>query len=348
MSGNESSGQNGRNFQKIMDDIRQSSFQFQQPADLIILLGYSVNLYAAIRICVEAGVFRILAASSGPVAASDLAKKLNGVPESDTEENVADREEFITRMCRAICALNLADEAGPAVYQANELTRTLADPGFDLGIQELFDTALHPHSTLSHMTFWARDHKYKAPERATDGPFQQARGIVGTTTFDHFVKSEPHLLSNLSALMKVIQRDRLNWSAWFPADVLFQEGSESDDAFMVDVGGGLGHDLMGLAGRYPEKKIRLVVEDMPSVIEETRAEKLDPRIELVEHDFFQQQPVKGAKIVSWNNVGATGPRLIDLAVLHAQNHARLARLRMRPDSDASPRCNVTGLSHLHQ
>lgn len=149
------------------------------------------------------------------------------------------------------------------------------------------------------MTFWGKDNAWKAPERSTDGPFQQARGIVGTTTFEHFVKSEPHLLSNLSALMKVIQRDRLNWSAWFPADALFPQGSETDEVpFMVDVGAGLAHDLMGLANIYADKKIRLVAEDLPSVIAETRQEKLDPRIELVEHDFFKQQPVKGAKIVS--------------------------------------------------
>ena len=297
MAGEANTAQGGRSFSKIMDDFRQSSLSFQQPADLIILLGYSVNLYAAIRVSVEAGIFKILASSPEPVPAKELAKKLDGVPESDSAENHADREEFVTRMCRAICALNLADEAEPYVYQANDLTRTLADPGFDLGIQELFDTALCPHSTLSHMTYWARDHQYKAPERSTDGPFQQARGIVGTTTFQHMVKSEPHLLSNLSALMKVIQRDRLNWSAWFPADVLW-EGSKDDDVFMVDVGGGLGHDLMGMAGRYPDRKVRLVVEDLPSVIAEAKEESLDSRIELVEHDFFQQQPIKGAKIVS--------------------------------------------------
>lgn len=65
---------------------------------------------------------------------------------------------------------------------------------------------------------------------------------------------------------------------------------------MVDVGGGLGHDLSGMAGRYPDKKIRLVVEDLPEVIRETRAQSLDSRIELVEHDFFKEQPIKDAKI----------------------------------------------------
>ena len=55
---------------------------------------------------------------------------------------------------------------------------------------------------------------------------------------------------------------------------------------------------MGLCGRYPDKKVKLIVEDLPSVIAETKEEKLDSRIELVEHDFFTTQPIKAAKIVS--------------------------------------------------
>ena len=325
----ENSKNGGRSFQQIMDDFRSFSQSFTQPADLIILLGYSVNLYAAIRICIESGVFRALAASGKALQAGELAKNLDGVPEKDSEENMAEREEYVTRMCRAVAGLNLVDEVAPATYQANELTRTLADPGFDLGLRELYDTALHPHSTLSHMTFWGKDNAWKAPERADNGPFQQARGIVGTNTFQHFVKTEPHLLTNLSALMKVIQRDRLNWSAWFPADVLFPPGSEDADVpYMVDVGGGLGHDLMGLAQRYPDKKIRLIVEDLPSVIAETKEEKLDPRIGLVEHDFFKENPIKGAKIVSFLICASRCQQDADRSflgvVLHAQDHARLA------------------------
>jgi hypothetical protein len=332
MGSSASDTQNGRSFDKIMEDFRQSSLSFQQPADLIILLGYSVNLFAAIRICNESGAFRILAASSGPVPVSEIAKKLEGAPQDDTEDNHAEREEYITRMLRAVCALNLVDEAGPHVFQANDLTRTLAEDGFHLGFKELYDAALGPHSTIAHMNYMGKKSAWKAPVRAPDGPYQAARGIVGQNTFEHWVKDDPTMLSNLSALMKIIQRDRLNWSAWFPADVLFpsSETGKSDEVFMVDVGGGLGHDLMGLASRYPDKKIRLIVEDLPSVIAETREEKLDPRIELVEHDFFTKQPVKGAKIVS-DLLQATQflPVWTDqdtlFVVFHAQDHARLAR-----------------------
>ena len=341
MAGQSETTSNGRTFPQILESFRSSALSFQHPADFITLLGYSVNLFAAIRICNESGAYRILSASESPLTAAQISRQLEDVPDpvTETEARLADREEYIDRMLRAVAALNLIDETAPHTYTANALTRTLAEPGFHEGIKELFDAALGPHSTLSHMTFWAKEEKYIAPTSGTDGPYQRARGIVGTNTFTHWVEREPHMLSNLSALMKVIQRNRLNWSKWFPGEVLFSAGEGGNGVFMVDVGGGLGHDLMGLANRYPERKMRLVVEDLPSVIAETKEEKLDPRIELVEHDFFTEQPIRGAKIVSLASKLGTCGRELTRAVLHAQDHARLAGRRLRDHPHPSPRCN---------
>lgn len=150
-----------------------------------------------------------------------------------------------------------------------------------------------PHSTNSHMLSWAKGHGFKAPTTSVDGPYQQARNIVGTTTFDDWTKINPQHMSNLSKLMSRIQKDRLNWSEWFPAEALFTDANATSDAavFMVDVGGGFGHDLSGFASRYPDKKMRLILEDQPEVIAEAKLEKNDPRVELKEHNFFTPQPV---------------------------------------------------------
>ena len=295
--------QDGRSFQAILEGFRKSFSSFQQPADLIILLTYCMPLLPPIRICIEAGIFRYLAASTRPVAASELVANLKGASKAADEEGSMQQEDFIVRNMSAVCALNLVDEIAPSTYLANALTKTLAEPGFDAGFRFLFDTTLGPHSTASHMVTWAKDHSYKAPMSSLDGPYQQARGIAGKTGFEHWVKDEPEHSSNLAALMQRIQQDRLNWSAWFPADVLFGDSESSkhdhdEHIFMVDVGGGLGHDLTSFASRYPDKKMHLHLQDLPEVIRETKMQKLDSRIEVSEHDFFQPQPIRGARIVS--------------------------------------------------
>lgn len=243
MAGHETGGHNGRSFQKILEDFGKTFSSMKQPSEFIILLTYCTVMYSPIRICVEAGVFRHLAASSQTVPAGELIKVLKA--ESDTEQDVVEREEFMTRMLSAVCALNLADETAPRVYQANELTRTLADPAFEAGFIFLHDTTMGPHSTNYHLLSWAKEHGYKAPTSSTDGPYQQARGIAGTTAFEDWTKRTPQHMSNLSKLMSRLQKDRLNWSEWFPADVLFgPTGAVTEsEVFMVDVGGGLGHDL---------------------------------------------------------------------------------------------------------
>lgn len=297
------SGNGGRSFRTLMEEVCQDLSSLQQPSDLITLMTYCMALPAVVRISIEAGIFRHLAASPSPVAANELVRDLGISSKSDSKQDAIEQEEYIIRLLRGVCGLKLADEVGPFVYQANDLTRTLANPGHAAGWIEMYDNSMGPQSTMSHMLTWAKDNRYKAPTASTDGPFQQARGIVGTPTFTHWAKSDPASLSNLSAWMKSIQRDRLNWSAWFPADALFDSpdasGNKGEDVtFMVDVGGGLGHDLTAFAARYPGQKMRLVLQELPEVMDEARVQDLDSRIELSEHDFFQPEPIKGAKIVS--------------------------------------------------
>ncbi|KAK3114067.1 hypothetical protein LTR53_007998 [Teratosphaeriaceae sp. CCFEE 6253] len=289
----------GRRFPELIESYRASFTSMEKSADLIILLTYCMTMYAPVRICVEAGVFRRLSASPHPLSADELAKSIEGIPQPASAHESAEREEFLGRMIRAVCALNLIDEAGARGYAANELTETLADPGFEAGFVMLFANTFGPSSVTNSLFEWAKDHAYTAPTTSTDGPVQQAHGFPGKTTFQFWVHDEPSYMSNLSALMKRIQQDRLNWSAWFPANILFTATEPGEGrAFMVDVGGGLGHDLAGFAGRYPDKSIRLVLQEQPEVIQEAKEQDLDSRIELSEHDFFAPQPVKGANIVS--------------------------------------------------
>lgn len=69
--------------------------------------------------------------------------------------------------------------------------------------------------------------------------------------------------------------------------------TEPDAVFLVDVGGGKGHDLHELYRKHPKLPGKLVLQDIRGVIEEARASGLDENIIAMEHDFFTKQPVKG-------------------------------------------------------
>lgn len=67
-----------------------------------------------------------------------------------------------------------------------------------------------------------------------------------------------------------------------------------DEVLVVDIGGGAGHDLLGFRARHPDLKGRLVLEELPYMIKQV-ADKSDG-LELVEHDFYTLQPIKGSSL----------------------------------------------------
>ena len=81
---------------------------------------------------------------------------------------------------------------------------------------------------------------------------------------------------------------------FYPVEERLGYDTQTDDnnaVFLVDVGGGLGHDLEELKFKHPRIRGRLVLQDQPEVI--AQISKASHGIELTTHDFFTSQSVKG-------------------------------------------------------
>ena len=65
----------------------------------------------------------------------------------------------------------------------------------------------------------------------------------------------------------------------------------ANDVAIVDVGGGMGHDLVELKRKQPTIPGRFILQDLPQVI--TQMTKPLEGIEATTHDFYTEQPVKG-------------------------------------------------------
>ena len=78
---------------------------------------------------------------------------------------------------------------------------------------------------------------------------------------------------------------------FYPVIERISRKARSEDPLLVDVGGGLGHDLLELRTKHPELTGRLILQDRPSVLQQVESPAGD--IELVDHDFFTPQPIKG-------------------------------------------------------
>lgn len=71
--------------------------------------------------------------------------------------------------------------------------------------------------------------------------------------------------------------------------------STDERTFVVDIGGGQGHDIRALAKRHPHVPGRLVLQDLPETMERLDETHMDG-VRLMAHDIFTPQPVQGADV----------------------------------------------------
>lgn len=71
---------------------------------------------------------------------------------------------------------------------------------------------------------------------------------------------------------------------------------QDTDVVIVDIGGGRGQALESIKAAFPRLKGRMVLQDVPDVIEEAKAGGLPSFIEPMAVSFFERQPIEGKQI----------------------------------------------------
>ena len=91
------------------------------------------------------------------------------------------------------------------------------------------------------------------------------------------------------------RQGRPSWmdKGFYPVRERLIEGFDSapDAALLVDIGGGLGHDLDEFRRKHLDAPGRLILQDLGNVLGEIV--ELDSKIDRMEYDFHTEQPVKG-------------------------------------------------------
>ena len=114
--------------------------------------------------------------------------------------------------------------------------------------------------------------------------------LTKDTTFER-ITSSPSLLKDFNTFMGNTMGARNYWVDWYPVQEQILDNADPGKPLIVDVGAGKGHDLMAFHSKFPDSAGKLVLQDLPPVIEVL--DGLNPVIEKVAYDFFTEQPVKG-------------------------------------------------------
>lgn len=161
--------------------------------------------------------------------------------------------------------------------------------------------------------------EYKCPEDAYDSPWQFAYN-----TNDHYwdwLQKNPETQQAFNSVMTGAQEHRSeDWFDLYPVAENLDVSHSPDRALLVDIGGGVGHDLVVFKKRFPELPGKLILQDLPQVIDDIKT-PLPDGITAMKHNFFDAQPVRGAKAYYMRTVLHDWP---DKQALVALSHIREA------------------------
>lgn len=204
-------------------------------------------------------------------------------------------------------------ETGPDSFTANAVTKTLAAPGYRGGIYHLFDNC---GPVFQALPSFLAENKYQDPTDAAHTAFQKA--FPTDLPAFMWLPTQPDRFGPLQQMMTVQGASGVPWFAVFPFEqelASFDLASQGQYAF-VDVGGGFGHQAAALLGTYPHLKHRLALQDLPQTLGHLPPGVAIPEgIEKVPHDFFQEQPIKGARFYYLRNILHDWPDEESVAIL---------------------------------
>lgn len=130
---------------------------------------------------------------------------------------------------------------------------------------------------------------YRNPTDPLNSPLQYA-----FKSEKHFfdILVEQDAMSSFQTFMSDYRADRAELLDIYPADERLLQGfdSSSDAILFVDVGGGRGHEIEKFVGRFPQKKSRMVLQDLPHVVKEVDGSST---MDVMAYDFFTPQPIQG-------------------------------------------------------
>ncbi|BCR97116.1 uncharacterized protein AKAW2_30435A [Aspergillus luchuensis] len=265
--------------QKLIVETLKFLQVVQGPVDTVQSWFDKTAHIAAIRSLLEMGVFDRLPTGGASRSAEELAQNLNV------------EQDLVARLMRIASTYGPFEEVGPSTYRHTPFSEVYLRPEirglFQFVMDEHMPTHLKMHDFLAY-------NGWKSPDSVSNNPYTYTHETGGKGMFQHLA-SYP---SRMEAFNKGMTMQAMT-SGWmldvYPfKKVISDQTPATNDPVAVDIGGGKGRAIRqirslcdGLPGRY-------ILEDQEHVI---RSIVPPPDgIEMVPHDFFTEQPVKGALI----------------------------------------------------
>ncbi|MCJ1396940.1 hypothetical protein MMC11_000132 [Xylographa trunciseda] len=277
--------QNVRARSELLQAAKRLVADLESPGDICERVVYQYVEIASIKVAIDLGIFKILTAAHGPKSVEELAKETKADPV------------LMGRIMRSLASLLAVDTVGPELYASNKVSETFTVPKFAAGVKMSLDWAI---PNWLQMPSWLEEIGYQNPSVGNDTTVRRA--FKTDESGFEIISRIPGLLDAFSLHMSAFHEGRANWLDFYPVEKEMFEGfkREVPEATMfVDIGGALGSEVVALKQKHPNCPGRLILEDLPHVVEQVG--KSDT-MEAIPYDMFTPQPIKGARVYYLRNV----------------------------------------------
>lgn len=258
----------------------------ETPVELVMRLCFSTQDVIALRLGVDMKLFDTAVKASSDGGEVRIEELFSGAKADPL---------LVTRIMRLLVGIGVFKESGKGLFTLTHLAGAFVSDSTPTASLIQFTQMLR---AVSGLPDYFDDKGYKNPDDAYDGPFQYSRATK--LHLFEYLASKPKLQQAYSNTMKMTSPRRgLEWLDIFPVEIKLHVESSSDP-LLIDIGGGLGHDLIAFKQKYPTIPGQLILQDLSFVIDLVK--DLPSGIDAMEHDFFAPQPVKGAKAYYMHSV----------------------------------------------
>ncbi|KAL4892529.1 S-adenosyl-L-methionine-dependent methyltransferase [Aspergillus ambiguus] len=271
---------------RLGDAVSKLQERLEASHDFIVGLVRGHVEMALIRVGVELGLFRHLAnQESQSQTVSSLANALGASPS------------LLVRILRFLSSVGIIQETGPNLYCGNAMTHVLASEAGECLLIHAFDNTCPAIQSLPQFLV---DNNYHDITESNNTPFQKAFN-TDLPVFEWLAKSPRLFKAGQGAMQAFGSSDWMNGfntvddTVAFYLNTGYGEQETVRRPLFVDVGGGYGHQCTSLRDRYPtlaEKPGSIVLQDKPETLKDLKIAGVD----IVPHDIFTEQPIKGAHI----------------------------------------------------
>ncbi|KAJ5523606.1 hypothetical protein N7513_013150 [Penicillium frequentans] len=262
---------------KLLEVITQLQAALEPPQLPIQRFCFSHYGIVVIRIAQGMGVFDAFVESQGKeMSLKELSSSVKG------------DEKLLRRIMRFLSAHHIFKQTTSDSYKPLPLAMVFGNGSVPGDMIKHFHTNMQVTAKLFD---YFESNGYENPEDAYDAPFQLAYNTK--SHYFEWLSQNPTKQKDFNSVMTQSQKYRgADWFEIYPVQEKLQVSA--DQVLLVDIGGGVGHDIMAFKKRFPDLPGKLVLQDLHQVIE-TIKEPLPEGITAISHNMFEAQPISGAR-----------------------------------------------------